>query len=245
MTGVEVQQATRPLLDGYRAVGTWLAAGVAVAMTLLVAASAVNELVLSRSAITWMSPFAAGLSAVVATGLWLAVSGRGQAARPIFVSVAVVGTSLWLVNAGCDVGVVDRWCPATGGWSAQLPSTQAVGVLSLLAWSSVLVDNMRKGGQLLRRAILVLAGLLAVGTTTAIALGHGGWVPLPRIRPMVGVTASVMLLLAIATMAVRPDRWPLDRLVKSDADKVVVNHMLPWILVVLFSPVRLAWPDGR
>lgn len=236
MTGAEVQQSSQPLLDGYRAVGRWLSAVVAAAMTLLAAASAVNVLILSGSTITSMSPFTAGLSAVVAIGLWLVGSGRHHVARPIFMSVAVLSTGLWLVSAGCDVGTVDRWCPASSGWSAHLPSTQAIGVFGLLAWSSVLVDNLRTGAQIFRGIILVMAGLLAVGTTTAIALGHGEWVFLPRIRPMVGMTASVMLLLAIATMAVRPDRWPLDRLVKSDADKVVVNHMLPWILAVPFLP---------
>lgn len=170
-----------------------------------------------------------------AVSLWLIGRGRLRTGTWVSAAVSLVALVALGVGVGCDSGLRPSWCQG-GDWPQLLPSTQGSFVLALLAGQVVMASSGVRAIWRLRVITLLVVGVLAAGTGTAVALGLESWTPLVRIQPMRGATALVALLLVIAAIGVLTDHWPLGPLVRTEADRAIVSHLLPWILAVPFFP---------
>lgn len=237
-----VRTSASTLLDGYRRVGGRLAVAVMVLSGVAFARRAGFDPDSDVTDFLAASSIPGTSSVIIATyalSLWLTGSGRRRVGHGLAAVVTGVSAALAVVGLGCDTGGMVAWCPEAGRWTQQLASTQTALVMLMLGVQSLIADSAKTIAVRVRAGTLTIAGVTAAGTATGVALGLGGWVPLVDIRPMRGLTAVLALMLVIASMGVRADRWPLARLVRSETDQAVVNHMLPWILAVPFLPAAV------
>lgn len=180
----------------------------------------------------------AGQLALLAGATLVCARGWTARARRWCVAAVAVTVATTLVNflgvlggAGGALLGADRAMGLT-------PAGQTGGLHLLLALA--LLGTSRRGTLLtgLRVTGLVVALFTSATSLSAHAFGGGGYSFIPGIVTMPVLASAATLVVAIGVTAVAPDRWPLSALVQAPSDRVIVQHLLPFVAIVpVLGPV--------
>ncbi|MEX0658570.1 MAG: diguanylate cyclase, partial [Egibacteraceae bacterium] len=143
------------------------------------------------------------------------------------VVVPLIGVVIAILSAAGVPALDDVRARAT----VWLPGGQAAGVHLLLgvAIFASLRPNRGLGG--LRVFGLVAAVLAIAVSVSAYAFAGHGYTMIPGVEPM---SALVSITTAVATLGITviaPGRWPVRALVQRASDRVMVRHLLPFVLL--------------
>jgi len=220
-----------------RPVGSSVARGSAAAVLLLALVSVVVSAARSDLAVPgarWYTPPGTVLQHLLLAGAVLAAS-HGWTRRVRY----LVGAATLVPAAAILVAILARLAPGLDRADIHWIGTgQAVGIHLLLGLALYTTPRPGRFPGALRVVSLSAAGLASATAVAAQAFGGGGLALVTRLEPMDPATAVGAMLLVIGVAAVGPERWPLGVLVQAPSDRMLVRHLLPFVLIVpVLGPV--------
>ncbi len=220
-----------------RPVGSTIAQGCAVAVLVLAVVSVVIAALTGDLAVPgarWHTPPGTALQHLLLAGTVLAAS-RGWTRRVRHLG----GAATFVPAVAILVALLARLAPGLDRADIHWIGTgQAVGIHLLVGLALYTTPRHGRLSGALRVISLSAAGLASATAVAAYAFGGGGLALVTGLEPMDPATAVGAMLLVIGVAAVGPERWPLGVLVQAPSDRMLVRHLLPFVLIVpVLGPV--------